>query len=255
MWGPAAGRGGRNRPHASVGGGGGRAVSLRPGRVGCVQGLAGAVLGVCPPLWGVECSAGHAQDSAFAPGSSEMSVDFFVIFVSSIFVPTVQSVFSPRWFLCILLLGQGRALQQGSQVPRPIYVPACLSIIGPAARSKRHCAGLCGSCGLSAVVPTVSMRLLPQLCIPFGAGDRCHSKTRRATCRSPPGGTKWLLSPFSPEHPISCLTRGWSARAWQRSSSRPLLTVYMGLKLFPKSLQNGSELRKPLFGGVGEVEE
>ena len=96
------------------------------GRV-CPGAGRGCLRGSARPFGGVECSAGgHAQDSAFAPGSSEMAVTFLRFFcLSSIFVPAVQSVFSPRWFLCISLLEetwvQVHALQQ--RVPGPRSQP------------------------------------------------------------------------------------------------------------------------------------
>ena len=83
-------------------------------------------------LGGVVGEGADRQYPAFAPGSSEVEVGFFYLCVS--FVQNLSQlcmhavIFSPIWFLCILLLEercvQVRALQhcsKGSQVP------ACLT--------------------------------------------------------------------------------------------------------------------------------
>ena len=76
----------------------------------------------CPLLWWY---CGHAQYPVFAPSSSEVAVGLFLVFLypfvcnlPQLHRPTV--IFSPLWFLCILLFKmfvQVQRLQEGSQVP------------------------------------------------------------------------------------------------------------------------------------------
>ena len=80
------------------------------------------------PFGGAECR-GHAQCPAFAPSSSEVAVGFLVFLYLVVHnLPQLDMhtvIFSPLWFLCILLLEetfvQVQALQQ--RVPGPRSQP------------------------------------------------------------------------------------------------------------------------------------
>lgn len=71
-------------------------------------------------------------------------------------------------------------------------------------------------------------------CIPFGAGDGSAADQEGPRAARPWQGLSGSCHTFSPEHPISCPDQGASPAQEPGCDrlSRPLLTVYMGLKLF-----------------------
>ena len=116
---------------------------------------------VCPPLWW--CSEQGAcagpcfcpQHPAFAPGSSEMAVGFLVFLYLVHNLPQLcmhAVIFSPLWFLCILLLEKVfvwvQALQQ--RVPDPRSQSVSIELL-------RH---LCFS-EIYSLLPTFEANLVP----------------------------------------------------------------------------------------------
>lgn len=131
----------------------------------------------------------------------------------------------------------GPGARTAAEGPRS-QVPAWVSSV-TTARWERHCACLCGSCGLSsAVIPSCPDFASPSpassRCIPFGAGDGSAATRRGPRAARPWQGLSGSWRTSSPEHPVSCPDQAASPAQEPGCdpSSRPLLTVYTGLKLF-----------------------
>ena len=178
---------------------------------------------------------GHAQCPAFAPGSSEVAVGFLVFLYLLVHnLPPLcmhAAIFSPLWFLCILLLEEMfvpvQALQQRGPGPRsqPVSKPGIGSIEENQARPKggrpwrlapwkrpqmplpRPLACESLSCRTRGAAPgSRSLVTAAQTSedIPPGPGEK-DLTVRDPTCRASPQHPRWALTmcPFSAPNPQS----------------------------------------------------